>query len=466
VRRVGILWLVCFAAYAVTLGLPSFGASEYGGDEPHYLLVAESIVSDADIDLTDEYAGRDYAAFYPYDLDRHGRPYRGRQHEPHGIGFPLLITPAYALGAARGVEWFLAALAALAFALCVPLVRRVVPEPWATRGVLTVALSPPALAYGTAVYPELAAGGALVAGAALALRGREEPRLRYAYASAAALATLPWLGPKYLIPALPIGVMLVRWTARRGRRLAAIGVSEVMTGSLVLYATFNERLYGGFTPYAVDPDGAADAAVWETAADRLPRLAALWVDREYGLLRWAPIFALAFLGAWLLWRSRREQLVRAIPERRDAEVAAALALAVCAGAVAVAAFGSPTMFGFWFPPRHLVAGLPVATVLVAWGWQHAPRLGAALALLTAVSSTWLLVALHTGAAGGWVRPDTQAPLGPAVDLLPLYGAESAGATVWTAVLGVGLAALGVREWRRWSRNRRQTAGTTRRAYTP
>jgi hypothetical protein len=24
-----------------------------------------------------------------------------------------------------------------------------------------------------------------------------------------------------------------------------------------------------------------------------------------GLLRWAPVLALAFLGAWLLWRSRR-----------------------------------------------------------------------------------------------------------------------------------------------------------------
>ena len=39
----------------------------------------------------------------------------------------------------------------------------------------------------------------------------------------------------------------------------------------------------------------------------------------------------------------------------------------------VAAFLAPTMFGFWFPPRHLLAGLPLAIPLVAWGLRHLPR---------------------------------------------------------------------------------------------
>ena len=32
-RRTFALWLLLFAAYAATLGLNAFGASEYGGDE-------------------------------------------------------------------------------------------------------------------------------------------------------------------------------------------------------------------------------------------------------------------------------------------------------------------------------------------------------------------------------------------------------------------------------------------------
>ena len=39
--------------------------------------------------------------------------------------------------------------------------------------------------------------------------------------------------------------------------------------------------------------------------ERVPRLAALWIDRDVGLLRWAPFAALCFVAIWLLVRSRR-----------------------------------------------------------------------------------------------------------------------------------------------------------------
>jgi hypothetical protein len=57
-RRAAALWLLLFAAYASTLGLHAFGNSDYGGDEPHYLLAAKSIVEDGDIDVRDEFASR------------------------------------------------------------------------------------------------------------------------------------------------------------------------------------------------------------------------------------------------------------------------------------------------------------------------------------------------------------------------------------------------------------------------
>src|SRR5918995_5025564 len=102
-RRTLALWLLLFGVYAATLGLDAFGASDYGGDEPHYLLAAESLVEDGDLDVKDQYAARAYERFYPYDLDRHGRETRGRLHEPHRAGFPLLIAPAYAIGGEPGV---------------------------------------------------------------------------------------------------------------------------------------------------------------------------------------------------------------------------------------------------------------------------------------------------------------------------------------------------------------------------
>jgi hypothetical protein len=449
VKRWAALWAVLFAVYAATLGIPAFLASDYGGDEPHYLLTAESIVTDGDVDLTDEYAGRDYAAFYPYPLDRHGVPTDGRLDEPHGVGFPLLIAPAYAIGGAKAAELFLAAIAALAFVLAAALARRVVPEPWATRGVLLVALSPPALAYAATVYPELTAGAMLCGAVLLAVSVREHPQRRTGLGCAVLVALLPWLGTKYLIPGLPVLALLVHWTRRRGRKVLALLEVEVLAGSLVTYVSVNDVFYGGLTPYAADVPGqtATDAAFPGGYVDRLPRLVALWLDRDYGLLRWAPVLALAGFGAVLLWRSRRDRLARALPGRGTAEAAAGLALAVCAGQILVAAFGAPTMFGFWFPGRHLVAALPCAAVLVAWGLQRAPRTGAALGAVTLLASGWLLVAFATGESGGWVHPGTEAPLGPLVRALPLYGVGSAWADAVAAGAVAGLVALGAREWR-------------------
>src|ERR671917_706076 len=180
-RRTLALWLLLFGVYAATLGLDAFGRSDYGGDEPHYLLAAESLVEDGDVDVLDEYAARAYADFYPYELDRHGRETEGRLNEPHGVGFPLLIAPAWAIGGEHGVELFLAAIAALAVALAYLLALRVVPDPWALGAAVAVGLSPPFLAYGTAVYPELTAGAALAGAAPLALPLHERISRRDAF---------------------------------------------------------------------------------------------------------------------------------------------------------------------------------------------------------------------------------------------------------------------------------------------
>ena len=416
------VWAVLFAAYAATLGVDAVGKGDFAGDEPRHLLAAESIVSDRDIDLRDEFATRAYREFHPGPLRPEGSIVLGRRLEPQGFGFALLIAPAYALGGAQGVELFLAAIAALGFALGALVARRIVPEPWASAAALLVGLSPPALAHSTTVYPELMAG-AMLAGAALAaLRVRERPDMGSAVAGAALLALLPWLGPKYLLPAAPVAIALVRWTARRGRRTAALAAAEIMVASLVVYATLNDRLYGGLMPSSVaasgdPPTGASSLGDY---LGRIPRLAAVWIDRDVGLLRWAPVLLLSAFAAWLLWHSRRTHVARVVSERGDAEVAAGLCLLICAGVILVAVFAAPSLGGEWFPARHLMAAFPVAAALAAWGLRHAPRTGAVLGALTLLCSAWLVLALAFGGADGWVRADVDAPYGPAVDALPRF----------------------------------------------
>jgi hypothetical protein len=455
------LWILLFGVYAATLGFDAFGDSEYGGDEPHYLLAAESLVEDGDVDVKNQYAARAYDDFYPYDLEKHGEETQGRLNEPHGVGFPLLIAPAYAVGGARGVELFLAAISALAVALAYLLALRVVPDPWAVGAALAVGLSPPFLAYGTAVYPELTAGAALAGAALFALRLDVRPSRRDAFGCFALVGMLPWLGTKFVPAGVVIGYLAARSLWRVRRRTLAIGSVEVSLFSVALYVGLNEALYGGPTPYAADvgEETATDASFPGGYADRAYRLVALFIDREYGLLRWAPVFLLAFAGLWLLWRSHRNRLARAVPAVREIELTAGLCAAALGAQLVVAAFLAPTMFGFWFPPRHLLAALPLAIPLVAWGLRHAPRLGAALAALTAAGSIWLYVVVRSGGELVTDRPD--APFGPLVDIFPLFGPDGGWAYWLAAGIAVAIVLLILRE----VRHSRQMAGATRAKYS-
>ena len=456
--RAVLLWLLLFATCAARLPRVAFLAAVSGGDEPHYLLAAASLVQDGDLDVADDYRTREFADFYPYELDPHGLTTGGRLHEPHGAGFPMLIAPAFAVAGHRGVELFLAAVAALAGAFAYLLARRVTPDPWALGAALAVGLSPPLVSYGTAVYPELAAGAALAAAALLALRVAEEPRTAPALGCFALLATLPWLGTKFVPAGIVIGGAAAFWILRAQRRLLVFWGAEIVGFSGLMYVLVNARLYGGPTPYAAEAGGetATDAGSAADLLDRSYRLAALLVDREYGLLRWAPVFALALLGAFLLMRSRRERLAAAVPGHRSVEAAAA----VCAGALGaqllVASFLAPTMFGFWFPPRHLLAGLPMATPLVAWGMRRAPRAGLALAAVGVVTSAWLYLEVALGDAGlAAGRPDV--PWGPLEVAFPLFDEGSPLPFALAGAAALALAALLALESRHW----RQTAGATR-----
>jgi hypothetical protein len=329
--RLLALGALLFAVYLAGLGI-----DPRVGEEVAYSLVASTLIEDGEL-----------------------------VREPEGLGFPLLIAPAEALGV---TEQFLAAVAALGFVLGAVLARRIVPEPYASGGAALVGLSPPAVAHAGAVAPGMAAATLLAGAMVCAVGAREDPRAPRVLGGAMLLASLPWLEPLLALPALPVALALYLWTRRAQRPTLALIAAEVVAGSVVVYVTVNERLYGQPTP----------GALTDT------------FDAAPGLL-WMPVLALAALAAWRLWRSRREQLARAIPARATAEAAGGLALAVVLAQLlaAVVLTGEPP--GEPFPGRELTPALPAAAALVAWGLRHAPRVGVALGGVTVALTAWVLV---------------------------------------------------------------------------
>ncbi|HEX2413180.1 MAG TPA: hypothetical protein VHJ39_18600 [Solirubrobacteraceae bacterium] len=327
--------LVALGALLFAVYLAGLGIDPAAGEEVTYRLIANALIEDGQL-----------------------------VREPEGLGFPLLIAPAEALGV---VEPFLAAVAALGFVLGAVLARRIVPEPYASGGALLVGLSPPAVAHAGAIAPGMTAGTLLAGAMVCAVGAREAAGAARVLGAAALLAVLPWLDPLLVIPALPVAVALFMWCRLARRPTLALIAAELIVGSIVVYATVNEQLFGQPTPGPV-----TDA-----------------VDGAPGLV-WTPILALAVLAAWRLWRSRREQLARAIPARATAEAAAGLALAVCAAQLLVAVLLVAEPPEEPFPGRELTPMLPAAAALVAWGLRHAPRIGAALGAVTVGLSVWVL----------------------------------------------------------------------------
>jgi hypothetical protein len=400
VRAAGLagVWLLLLAVYAATLGIPATAGERYAGDEPHHLLAAASLTGDGDFDLTNQYDERAWAEWSDTPPRPGGEPTLGRLHEPQGIGVAVATAPAYALGGARAADVLIAAVTALAFVLAIALARRLVPDPWATGGVLLVALSPPALAAATTIAPQPIAAALLTGAILCALRIRERARLRYAYGGALMLAALPWLDPVLTLVGIPVAVCLVRWTLDERRRLVALLAAEIILGPLVFFLRLNETFYGGPLPSSARVGDAPSAGEY---GDRAIHLAGLWLDPRAGLLRWAPVLALAFAGGWLLWRSRRERLARVIPERREAERAGGLLVAVVAAQWLVAAFATADLEGPWFAGLPMAAALPAAAALVAWGLRRYPRTGAVLGAATLCLGGWVLGDAWLGPAEGW-----------------------------------------------------------------
>ncbi len=470
-RRAAALFLVLFAVYAATLGLDAFGDSDYGGDEPHYLLTAESLVDDGDVDVQQPVRRARVRRLLPV------RPRQARARRPRagctsrtGVGFPLLIAPALRARRRAG--------------------RRAVPGGDRRAG-------------GGARLPARAAGGARPVGARRGARrravaavprlrqrrlpgadgGRRPRRARRCWrcgstserlaarrrsAASLLLGPLPWLGTKFV----PAGhrdrlrSRCARCCARGGKHARDRRRPRSRCSASRCYVGLNEALYGGPDPLR-RRRGGRDRHRRELPA-RLPR-ARLPAGRAVH----RPRLRAAALGAGV--RARVRRAVAALPHApraararrsRHARLPSATAT-ICAAALGaqllVAAFLAPTMFGFWFPGRGTCSRRCRSPSRSSrGGCGSAPRTGLALAAISVAGvgrgSTWTCAAAAAGSCAG--RPD--APFGP----LDRRRSRSS-ATRALAVRGRGRARAArsspsppatLRHWR-------QSAGATRARYS-
>ncbi len=305
---------VCIAVLAIGLGFFLLDHPRpLNGDEPHYLVYADSLMHGRGADLGGSYSPRVTGRFFN-GLTPDGQtivvtnPATGKSflRPYHYPGLPVLILPGYALAGACGAKLGVLLLTALALTGLFVLLRNIgVDSSVAARGVAFLACTSPFITYGLQIYPEMAAGAGLVWGVALLTDKRFE--VASALAVGALAAALPWLHVRYApLSAALVLIALFRSRLRAGKILALI---LPPLASAVLLLGFYNAVYGTFSPAPISalPD---NLSYWASLSWRRSAtyLCALLLDSEGGVIAYAPALLLAPLGAALLYRCDRRLL--------------------------------------------------------------------------------------------------------------------------------------------------------------
>jgi len=320
-KKITALFLAAFVVYNLAVFVLVAQGITFSGDEPNYLITADSLLDDHDINLANNYAEQDYFHFISKKdnpnlrLGIYGR-YGKKGHDyiyPINLpGISVLTLPFYALGRlAEGrlltflIKGSLAVWGALfgvqiyLFALDRWRKERLALALWALVG-----FTAPVLFYSTHLYPEIA-----IAFMALLIyrkaTGDAPLRLGHYLGLGFLASTFFWFGVKYNLIFWPLlAVALYHFLKRRraGWKVAAFLAFPLLSN--VLFYVFTNSLYGTASPLSIyegvmTPDQAAayKQMIFEIPLhDRVTAFFDYFLDQRDGLWLYAPFYIFALFG--------------------------------------------------------------------------------------------------------------------------------------------------------------------------
>jgi hypothetical protein len=466
------------------------------GDEPDYLVIAQSLWLDGDLQIENNHQRADYAAYHrgvlPPSFLQRGRD--DAIYSVHAPGLPALLVPGFALagypGAVATLVLFAMAGAWLAWRTAWEVTRDAAAS-WV--GVLATVGAAPFFLHGAAIFPDapasvLALFAVWVLVRDASARGTTDVRASvemdrsasgpyqrrtgpyqrrtgpyqrrtgpYQRTSgpyliaAMALGVLPWLHTRYVILSLGLGFAIA---AGLGRRRAWSAMAAFVTPAALLAAAW----FGLFFVIYGTPDPSAPYGSYTqmALAHLRPGVPGLLFDQQFGLLATAPVLALVMVV-----------LRPAI--RQTAPRAWSVGLLVIGLSLAyTCVVGAYRMWwgGLSAPARFLVPIVLPLAPFIALAWQSlrtgASRHLAVALLVVSLAFTAMLVAVDHGRLAYNVR-DGRARwavwVSPLVDLsaaLPAAHRDAPGVVVRDAVIWIGALGLAWGVWRTLERRSRLT----------
>jgi hypothetical protein len=384
-------------------GLITHGTFAGSGDEPHYLAIAHSLAFDGDLDLANNYgAAEPLIAGGHLKPDAHVRAGVGGTMRPvHDVGLPLLFAPYVriavpltglltrmippsAMQRARLnpavlyrhlLSLAMIALAAILAGLLFDSLTAIgASSGFAFQTSLVVLLSPPLMIMSSLFFTELVS--ALLCFAVF----RRLTLVETIGSGAWALLGVA-IGGLFLIHARNIGLALPL-AAIAGYRLRQRWRDEQLAFTTALMLVVALRTWINYEFWGTLLQGPHARLAWMGGGELIQvmamRLTALLVDQEFGLLPYAPIYAIAIGGAFMLARDRPELTLAIL-----------IVCVVYVGFVVCPMTNVHGWMGGWSPAaRFLTPILPLAGLFVYAGLRGSPIVIAApiLALQIAISA--------------------------------------------------------------------------------
>jgi len=326
-QKILILFLISFFLYGLGAFIIQQRGITFSGDEPHYLIIAHSLVFDHDFDLANNYEQKDYQHFLGSRVIIQPHTVPGAQANSrlsfHSPGVSFLVIPFYWLGFRLG-GWAFPLILRLAMALwggllSIQLFLLAKDKGWsdsiALRLWVIFSFTVPIYFYSIHLYPEIIA--ALISLAIFRWFARSQrlssPKLILA---GLLLSFLLWFHSlKYLFIILPL---LLYATVKILRKKSWPQDLFLFFGPVVIgsgaYFWFQKTLYSSFNPTAVSWQGTMDLRQSLSFLQnilfnipfrfRLETLIGYFFDQRDGLLLYAPVYLLAFVGLILMLRER------------------------------------------------------------------------------------------------------------------------------------------------------------------
>jgi hypothetical protein len=349
-----------------------------GADEPHYLVITQSLLRDHDLAIENNHARGDYREYFDAELrpDFLQRGRNGVIYSIHAPGLPALLVPAYATAGYTGAVVMICLAGALAALAVFDLATLLTGPAAAAVTWAAVCLTVPFVPHTWLIFPEMP-GALIMAWAALWLFAPLPTRIRTWMWRGLALAMLPWLHTKFVILLAAMSAALLLRVYRNPRAAAALAAAPAVSVALWIYSFY--LLYGAFDPQV--PYG--DFPKLYVLYANIPRgLLGLLFDQKFGLLVYAPIYLIAIGGCWKMLRRSNLR---------------PFGLALIAALAAFVA-SSARMYMWWggssAPARFLVPILPLVAPMLAVAFAEMRSTA-----MRAVSAILLIASLAVAAAG-------------------------------------------------------------------